>query len=526
MRTALMFTVALVLGTAMAAQTPPVSVPDARALFELADVHAAPANATSRAPVFSAGRFDARAQTLLSLITLAYDVNAAMVVGGPNWLDFERFDIAARVPVGAAPADGKLMLQALLADRFSLVLRKEDRPHVEYALVVGKGGLKVMPSDGSPGPPACRNVRQLADATAVMNEYECHNVSMDVLAQRLEGLSAGYFEGPVTNTTGLTGTWDAHIAVTPSSARAAAGDGISVFEAAERLGLSLERREVPVPSLVVAAAERPSSNAPGVVAALAVPAIAGDFEVASIKPMARSAIGGINTAVLPNGRVTLRNATLKDLIAFAWDVNARAVVGVPPSLAATRFEVLADVPESVPRPIHPDAVRPMVRRLLASRFRLAVHDEMQPIDSYVLRAKREIKMTRGNDAERGWCKSTPERIPPNSGLSSAITCTNTTMVQLVDRMPGIAPNYLNGLPVFDETGLAGTWNFLILWTGLDQINGRVNGGQPGDRADALSQPGTLTVFESLERLGLKLSQEKRPAPVLVIDHVEETPAGN
>jgi uncharacterized protein (TIGR03435 family) len=418
------------------------------------------------------------------------------------------------------------MLQTLLADRFSLVLRTEDRPRVQYALVVGKAGLKITPSDGVGTQTGCQILRQPASATAVLNEFDCRNVSMDVLADRFAGLRSGYFEGPVTNSTGLTGTWDARIAVTPSSARAATGDGISVFEAADRLGLSLERREVPVSSLVVAAAERPLPNAPGVAAALAVPAIAGDFEVASIKPMARFAFGAVDVAVLPNGRVTLRNATLRDLIAFAWDVNARAVVGVPPPLAATRFEILADVPESVPRPILADAVRPMVRRLLASRFKLAVHDEVQSIDSYVLTAKREIKMTRGNDAQRGGCKSTPERIPPNSGLSSAITCTNTTMAQLVDRMPNIAPNYINGLPVIDETGLAGTWDFLILWTGLDQINGRVNGGQPGDRADALSQPGTLTVFESLERLGLKLAKEKRPAPVLVIDHVEEMPTSN
>src|SRR5678815_1528605 len=113
-------------------------------------------------------------------------------------------------------------------------------------------------------------------------------------------------------------------------------------------------------------------------------------------------------------------------------------------------------------------------------------------------------MERGNE-QRGSCKSTPERIPPNSGLSAAITCTNTTMAQLVDRMQGMAPNYIQSRPVVNETGLAGTWNFLVLWTGLAQINGRVNALQPGDKEDALAVPGTSTLDEALEKLGLKLA---------------------
>jgi len=104
-------------------------------------------------------------------------------------------------------------------------------------------------------------------------------------------------------------------------------------------------------------------------------------------------------------------------------------------------------------------------------------------------------------------------------LSAAITCTNTTMPQLVDRLQGIAPNYINGRPVFDETRLTGTSDFLVLWTGLAAINGRVNALQPGDKVAALAPVGSMTLGESLNRLGLKLTEEKRPIPVLVIDRV-------
>jgi uncharacterized protein (TIGR03435 family) len=196
------------------------------------------------------------------------------------------------------------------------------------------------------------------------------------------------------------------------------------------------------------------------------------------------------------------------------------VAGGPDFVDTDRFEIIADAPASLPRPVDVEELRPMVRALLASRFGLTVHEDMRQADAFVLTAKRDIKMARGNDAERGACRSTPERIPPNTGLSAAITCTNTAMAQLVDRMQGMAPNYINGRPVFDETKLTGTYDLLVLWTGLATINGRVNALQPGDKEAALAPVGTLTLAEALDRLGLKLAEEKRSVPALVIDRVQ------
>jgi uncharacterized protein (TIGR03435 family) len=357
-----------------------------------------------------------------------------------------------------------------------------------------------------------------------------------VIAARLQGLSSGYFTGPVTDATGLTGTWDVRFEVTPSSARAAAGEGNSVFEAAERMGLKLERRDTPVPVLVVVSASpKPTPNTTGVAEALAPPPAATEFELATVRPVASGAggrggrgggIAGLlgGPSIQPNGRILFRSATVRDLIAFAWDVPTDMVAGGPSFVDTDRFEIVADAPTSMPRPVGEDEFRPMVRALLSSRFGLAVHEDMHQADAFVLTARREIKMARGNDAERGGCRSTPERIPPNTGLSAAIICTNTTMAQLVDRLQGMAPNYINGRPVFDETGLTGTYDFLVLWTGLAAINGRVNALQPGDKQAALAPVGTLTVSEALDRLGLRLAEEKRPVPALVIDRVQQPSA--
>jgi len=522
-----------------AAQTPaasasaPAAAQTSAPAFELAAVNVSAPRASRRSPVLRGNRFDARAQTLPSLIAFAYGVNVDRVVGGPNWLDLDRFDVVARAPSGSSPEQQRQMVQALLADRFKVVIRAENRSQEAWALVLGKGPLQIKRSDGSDFT-GCRGVSQ-APGAAVIQEVECRNVTTATIATRLQGLNYGYFSGSVTDATGLTGTWNARFGVTPASARAAAGEGSSVFDAAESMGLKLERRDVPVPVLVVASvSQTPTPNARGAAEALA-PAAA-DFELATVRPVAPgpgplpgpvaafAASLAAGPTIQPNGRILLRNVTVRDLVAFAWDVPTDMVFTSERFVDSDRFEIIGDAPAALPRPVDVEDVRPMVRSLLASRFALVVHNDVRRTDAWVLSAKREIKMTSGNDAERGACRSTPERIPPGSGLSAAITCTNTTMPQLVDRLQGMAPNYINGRPVLDETRLTGTYDFLVLWTGLAAINGRVNALQPGDKVDALAPVGSLTLGESLDRLGLKLTEEKRPMPALVIDRVQQPSA--
>jgi len=60
---------------------------------------------------------------MLDLIKTAYRVDADTVFGGPSWLDWDRFDVIAKVPPATSSETVGLMLQALLADRFKLVVR-------------------------------------------------------------------------------------------------------------------------------------------------------------------------------------------------------------------------------------------------------------------------------------------------------------------------------------------------------------------------------------------------------------------
>ncbi len=79
------------------------------------------------------------------LITQAYRVSGYQLVGGPSWLDSERFDIVAKAPEGSRPDQTMLMLRGLLAERFKLKVHGETRETQIYALVLAR-------SDGKLGP--------------------------------------------------------------------------------------------------------------------------------------------------------------------------------------------------------------------------------------------------------------------------------------------------------------------------------------------------------------------------------------
>ena len=129
---------------------PPASAPT----FELADVHV---SAKTTKPNFTGGalhgdRYLLHNATMVDMISLAYGMDNDNILSGPAWLDLDRFDVSARAPRTTSPDDVKLMLQALLADRFHLVAHKDTHPTPSYVLRVDKGGLKMKQADASESP--------------------------------------------------------------------------------------------------------------------------------------------------------------------------------------------------------------------------------------------------------------------------------------------------------------------------------------------------------------------------------------
>jgi uncharacterized protein (TIGR03435 family) len=86
--------------------------------------------------------------SLKQLIMAAYGVTANQV-SGPAWLDSHLYDVVATLPAGASVNDAPQMLQTLLKDRFKLAFHVESKNQQVMALVVAKGGPKLLPARAS-----------------------------------------------------------------------------------------------------------------------------------------------------------------------------------------------------------------------------------------------------------------------------------------------------------------------------------------------------------------------------------------
>src|SRR5471032_3200984 len=234
--------------------------------------------------------------SLMDYIQMAYRVKAHQVVG-PDWLASERFEIAATLPAGAAREQVADMMQALLTDRFQLKMHRDSKEFPVYALVVGKGGLKMKESpdnadasDGDGGKGAVNvtatggrggvsvNLGKGSYYSFANNRFEAKKLTMAALADSL----TRYLDRPVVDLTELKGNYDFVLEVSPEDYRAmlirsaiAAGvvlppealralEGVpdnSLFTAVQALGLKLEQRKAPLEVLMIDHMEKaPTAN--------------------------------------------------------------------------------------------------------------------------------------------------------------------------------------------------------------------------------------------------------------------------
>lgn len=525
--------------------------------FEIAGIRvsAKTANAFVRNGPMHGGRYEVKNATMVDLIRIAYGFQADKILGGPSWLEMSRFDVVAKLPADTTPDTQKLMLQALLDDRFKLVVRKETKPLPTHALTAGKK-LQLKEADGSEdtgcrpqtssGPQLEGNFRimmatgngpptTISLGPGMTIHYQCRNMSMAAFAAGLRGMM-GASLGPndVLDETGLKGAWNFDVKWSMQfngPMMTGNNDRITIFEAVEKqLGLKLEERQVPTQVIVVDSVnEKPSENPPGLAEALPPIPVPTEFEVASIKvsspgqQMSRyqmQAGGRLNAEGMPMGFLIMR----------AFNTNNRDQVTNLPKWADTeRFDIVAKAPSAGPSapPLDNDAVAPMMRALFVDRFKMTYHSEDRPQTAYTL-VSAKPKMKKADPASRTFCRNiaAPAGSPPGTQL---VTCQNITMPQFADRLQNMA-NELSW-PVVDGTGIEGGWDFTVTYSrnaGMRMGGGRGGDAGPDGLAPAASEPtGALTIFEAVEKqLGLKLEMHKRSLPVIVIDHLEQRPTEN
>ena len=197
---------------------------------------------------------------LCSLIAMAFDVERHQL-SAPEWLSAARFDITARVPLGATQGQYRRMLQNLLIERFELVFHRDKKELQVYELVVAKNGPKLeatpidpaIPNDGLKPP---HPVPILPSGLRGTVNVTLDKVTMEPLANDLEGLLGQ----PVVDATGLTGTYtvNLHVFLGPSPPLGAE----DVFEALqEQLGLRLVQKKRLIDMVVIDHIERtPTEN--------------------------------------------------------------------------------------------------------------------------------------------------------------------------------------------------------------------------------------------------------------------------
>ncbi|HEY1760672.1 MAG TPA: M56 family metallopeptidase [Bryobacteraceae bacterium] len=505
--------------------------------FEVADIHVSLGASIWNGFAVQAGnpvmktalrgdRYEMRQATMLDLIEKAYAVDAADVLGGPNWLEWDRFDVIAKVPTGAS-ADVKPMLQALLEDRFRLVVHNEVKRVPGFALTVDTGTPKIAEADGSGGV-GCQNLPDPGHFPNIL--VSCRNVTMEAFARHLYA-SAGK---PVADSTGLKGAWSFDLEMTWRTESAAPGSGaISVFDALDKqLGLKLEAKTVPVPVIVVDSVnEKPSPNPTEATAGLPPHP---EFEVASIRPNQPASGDSLPRPVeiLPGGRVNIRGFSLMQLIVFAFDIYpslghpSDQLAGAPKWLDSAKFDIVGKA--TVP-PIDNDDVRSMLGALLVDRFKLKTHYEDRPVSAYTL-VSAKPKLKKADPSHRTACKMA--RAQPRADASgpppTVLICQNVTMAQFAAQLPLFAQMYTH-YPVLDRTGITGAWDFTLTYNGtppeLGGSFGRRGGGPPevqaAGTAGASDPSGGMSLPEAVDKqLGLKLEVHQRPLPVLVIDHIE------
>jgi uncharacterized protein (TIGR03435 family) len=446
-----------------------------------------------------------------------------------------------------------------------------------YILSAGLGKPKMTESEGA-GEGSCIPLPPPQNAPPDAPSYitvNCKHLTMAALADTLHTFAGGYLDQPVIDETNLAGTWDFTFKWTGRGQLEKQGaDGISIFAAVDKqLGLKLELKTAPRPVFQVSSVdETPTSNAASIAEELPEPPAA-PFEVAVIKPSAPDEKG---FGRITGDRIETRAIPLLFLIDFGWDLNPsnkESIANAPKWLDNAKFDILAKAGDNVRvdkfssgNLINFEDLRNMLRAMITERFQMKWHMEDRPVTAYTLVAASPKLKPTADPTERTKCKEGPGPDGKDPRIASPvlnrlITCQNMTMAQIGDELQHVANGYIYNT-VVDGTGLKGSYDFTLSFSSADKIlpttggaanssaanssagnssaanssagnsstgNSSAASGSTANSSDtSRSDPnGALSVFDAVNKqLGLKLEKTKRPYPVLVIDHMEETPTEN
>jgi uncharacterized protein (TIGR03435 family) len=218
------------------------------------------------------------------------------------------------------------------------------------------------------------------------------------------------------------------------------------------------------------------------------------FEVASIKPhVAQGDAGseGSSTNVLPGGLLSCRNVNVRKLLRNAFQVEDSGMIGAPGWIDSVSYDIEAKTAGGVA--ITRDNIQQLMESLLVSRFQLQYHRETRETTMF------SLEVAKGDARLKAAANDGPPSISMNS--KSGTVTLHATKISMKDFAEILARQ--TGRPVVDRTGLAGLFDFDLLWS-----------------ADQAADAAAPSIFAALQGLGLRLVSGKGQTGIIAIDRVQ------
>ncbi len=219
---------------------------------------------------------------------------------------------------------------------------------------------------------------------------------------------------------------------------------------------------------------------------------AASFEVATVRINHTNAPGDRES--YHDGLLRMSNVTLRQCIRYAFEISEPQIAGGPRWIDRVRFDIVAKSEQ--PYPTDDFELLRMLKPLLAERFQLASHHETRSLSGYALTlAKGGIHAKVSDPATRF----------SGSSTRNTMTVTGCTMSILAIRLSAVL-----GRPVVDMTADPRSFDFSLQWTQDDM--------RSGESAALADGPSLFTALQ--EQVGVKVTSQKVPVDVLVVDRAE------
>jgi len=223
-----------------------------------------------------------------------------------------------------------------------------------------------------------------------------------------------------------------------------------------------------------------------------------DWDVVAVKPSDPNSTNGQRIRI-SGGHVRFLDTTVEQFLMIGYGLQKGQLAGVPDWAKTERWNV--DGVASVEGEPSLRQLQSMMRKILVERFGLKLHHEQREMPVYAPTvAKGGPKMTLNTSDPKGWMD---QQNSVGSGRDVE-NLKNASMVDLALMLLGQVDK-----PVVDQTGLAGRYDFQLVWT-------RDEAAVASAAADA--PPGLFTAIQ--EQAGLKLEATRALVDVLVIDKLE------